>query len=102
MAQRIVTVHVNGKKLKVACPEGQESALIRAASDVEERLLTITENKIISTTEQALIMTALNLSNELQVLKAQVEQDSIETESKIKLLQSTIEQALLDAKQKSA
>lgn len=101
MAQRIVTVHVNGKKLKVSCPEGQESALIKASEDVDSRLKDVANSKQILTTEQSLMITALNLANELQQLKTQVEKDKVDTDEKIQLLQSTIEQALLDANKNS-
>ncbi len=47
-------------------------------------------------------MTALNLANELLQTKAQLSQEKEDNKSKIELLQSTIEQALLSNKNKQA
>ena len=38
MAQRTVEITVADRKLKVACPIGQESALLSAAAELSERL----------------------------------------------------------------
>lgn len=100
MAQNTVTIEVAKRRLKVACPQGQESALLQAAKEVSERLESTKGN--IKTPEQNMLMVALNLANEMLLAK-QAHQHEIEAlESKIGLLQSTFEQALQEPKEKSA
>ena len=94
MTQRTVEINVLERKLKVACPIGHESALLNAAADLSERLTKANQSKHIVSSEQALLMTALNLSNDLLAMKQQIENERIENQQKIALLQSTFEQAL--------
>lgn len=102
MGQSAVNISINGRKLKIACPSGQESALFAAAKDLDSRLNELLANGNFASTEQGLLMVALNLANELLQLKEQTEQEREQTASKIALLQSTIEQALTEQSSKSA
>ena len=103
MSQHTVTINVANKPLKIACPVGEESALLAAAKELTTRFNKAhKKNRGSSSAEQAMVMTALNLAYEL--LKSQ---DSSQTEryglqSKIELLQSTAEQALMPAEKKQA
>lgn len=97
-----VEVNVAGRKLRVACPKGQESALLSAANELTKRIDEANASKSISTPEQVMLMTALNLANELLQTQQAQEKERLETQSKIELLQSTIEQALLPKQNKSA
>lgn len=90
-----VEINVAGRKLKVACPKGQESALISAAAELTKRIELASSGNSIATPEQVMLMTALNLANDLLKSQQAQEKDRVETQSKIELLQSTIEQALL-------
>ncbi len=90
-----VEINVAGRKLKVACPKGQESALLSAANELTKRIETASGNGSLSTPEQAMMMAALNLANDLLQTQQAQEKERVETQSKIELLQSTIEQALL-------
>ena len=72
MTQRTVEINVNDRKLKVACPIGQETALLGAAEELSKRLVVANSNKSIATPEQALLMTALNLANDLLTAKQQL------------------------------
>ncbi|WP_159818943.1 cell division protein ZapA [Colwellia sp. 20A7] len=98
MTQRTVEINVLDRKLKVACPIGQESALLSAAAELSDRLTNLRNSKSIATPEQTLLMTALNLSNELLLTKQKLKTEKEENKQKIALLQSTIEQALAPAK----
>lgn len=102
MSQRTVEVNIVDRKLKVACPIGQETALLSAAQELSERLTKATASKAIATPEQTLLMTALNLSNELLQTQQQLKVEQQENQAKIDLLQSTIEQALGKDSKKSA
>lgn len=102
MNQRTVEINVIDRKLKVACPIGQESALLGAAAELTERLSKTNTSKSISSPDQALLMTALNLANDLLVAKQQLKTSQKENKQKIALLQSTIEQALASSTKKQA
>lgn len=102
MTQRTVEINVLERKLKVACPIGQESALLGAAAELSDRLTKTNASKSISSPEQALLMTALNLANDLLVAKQQLKNSQKENKQKIALLQSTIEQALASSNKKQA
>lgn len=102
MTQRTVEINVLDRKLKVACPIGQESALLSSAAELSERLTKVSNSKSIATPEQALLMTALNLANDLLSAKQQLKTEQEENKQKITLLQSTIEQALAPTSKKQA
>ncbi|MEW6993150.1 cell division protein ZapA [Colwelliaceae bacterium MEBiC 14330] len=102
MAQRTVEINIVDRKLKVACPIGQETALLSAAQELSARLAKAGASKTISTPEQTLLMTALNLSNDLLQTQQKLMLEQQENQDKIALLQSTIEQALSPSKKKSA
>lgn len=95
MSQNTVTINVANKSFKIACPVGEESALLAAAHELTARFNTINEKASASTSaEQSMMMAALNLSYDLLNLKKSAEKEKITLQSKIELLQSTIEQAL--------
>jgi len=102
MTQRTVEINVIDRKLKVACPIGQESALLGAAAELSKRLTIANKNKSIATPEQALLMTALNLANDLLTANQKLKTEQKESKQKIALLQSTIEQALAPTSKKHA
>lgn len=102
MNQRTVEINVLDRKLKVACPIGQESALLGAAAELSDRLTKTNTSKSISSPDQALLMTALNLANDLLIAKEQLKSTQKENKQKIALLQSTIEQALTPTNKKQA
>ena len=94
MSQRTVDINIVDRKLKVACPIGQESALLSAAAELTKRLAQADTKKSIGTPEQTLLMTALNLANDLLKTQQQLAKERSENKDKIALLQSTIEQAI--------
>ncbi|WP_448547716.1 cell division protein ZapA [Thalassotalea fusca] len=98
-----VSIEVANRRLKVACPQGQESALLLAAEELNQRLSLDKKNQnSVKTPEQAMLMTALNLANDLIQAKKAHKAELIEMQSKIDLLQSTIEQALQEKSSKQA
>ena len=102
MAQRTVEIDIVDRKLKIACPTGQETALLSAARELSTRLTKASESKVVSTPEQTLLMTALNLANDLLKAQQQLKAEQIDNQNKIELLQSTIEQALAPINKKRA
>ena len=102
MSQRTVEINVIDRKLKVACPIGQETALLSAAAELTDRLSKANSSKSTATPEQALLMTALNLANDLLKSQQQLKKEKQASKEKIALLQSTIEQALAPQNNKRA
>lgn len=94
MAQRTVEIDIVDRKLKIACPTGQETALLSAAQELTSRLATAKASKSVSTPEQTLLMVALNLANDLLQAQQKLKVERRDNQKKIELLQSTIEQAL--------
>jgi cell division protein ZapA len=95
MSQHTVTIKVANKSLKIACPIGEESALLAAAQELTIRFNKINEKAAAnSSSEQSMMMAALNLSYDLLRTKEAAEKEKLALQSKIELLQSTIEQAL--------
>ena len=89
-----VEVTIAGKKVKIACPKGQESALFAAASELNQRVEQLGKSDVINTPEQMMMMVALNLANDLLSVQKAHQEDREENANQIALLQSTIEQAL--------
>jgi cell division protein ZapA len=102
MSQRTVEIKINDRKLKVACPIGQESALLIAAAELTSRLIKANKSKSLASPEQAILMTALNLTNELLASNQKLKAEQLEHKKEIALLQSTIEQAIAPTNKKQA
>jgi cell division protein ZapA len=102
MSQRTVEINIVDRKLKVTCPIGQESALLSAAAELSSRLTTAGNSKSIASPEQTILMTALNLTNELLATKQKLKTEQEENKARIALLQSTIEQAITPTNKKQA
>ena len=102
MSQRTVEINIIDRKLKVACPIGQETALLSAAAELTLRLSKANKSKSIASPEQAILMTALNLTNELLETKQKLKAEQADHKKKIALLQSTFEQAISPSNKKQA
>lgn len=102
MSQRTVEINIIDRKLKVTCPIGQESALLSAAAELTLRLTKANKSKSIASPEQAVLMTALNLANELLATKQKLKTEQQENKARIALLQSTIERAISPKSKKQA
>jgi len=94
MSSQTIEIKVIDRKLKISCPTGKETALVSAANELNSRLAKASNGNAITTAEQTLLMTALNLANDLLQSQQALEKERKENQSKIELLQSTIEQAL--------
>ncbi|WP_440874318.1 cell division protein ZapA [Thalassotalea sp. PLHSN55] len=102
MAKNTLDVTIAARKLRIACPKGQESALLSAATEVNNRAELMGKSSAVTSSEQAMIMAALNLAHELATVKAKLAQEKLENKNKIKLLQSSFEQALNPSNNKRA
>jgi cell division protein ZapA len=95
MSQHHVTIEIANRRLKVTCPKGQETALLLAADEVNKRIIKDEKKSAATKTpEQVMLMTALNLANDLLNNQQLLITERQSMQSKIDLLQATIEQAL--------
>lgn len=102
MSQHSVTIEIADRRMKIACPKGQESALLQAAQEVTERLALVQQqSSTTKTPEQSLLMTALNLANDLLKSQQQQAQEKLAMQNQIDLLQSTIKNAMGNNKRKA-
>ncbi|WP_406664571.1 cell division protein ZapA [Gallaecimonas sp. GXIMD1310] len=95
-SQDTLDIAVFGRRFRVACPAGQQGALRQAARELDERLKTLKDSSELSNREQLLTMAALNLAHELHLAEAQSREYAEAMDTKIRVLQETIEQALVN------
>ena len=81
MSAQPVDIQIFGRSLRVNCPPDQRDALNQAAD---------------TNTEQLVFIAALNISYELAQEKAKTRDYAASMEQRIRMLQQTIEQALLE------
>lgn len=92
MAIETLSVHILGKDYQVACPEEDQDALLRAASELDRRMRAIRQSGNVIGVERIAVMAALNLSNE--VLTGQQQIRDVDQEV-VDSLHSRIDEALL-------
>lgn len=92
---KAVEINLLGKNYRVACPEGQEAALYNAANELAIRL-DEARQKSTNNNEHLAMMVALNLSYELSSEKEKNSEYAKSMDERIRALQNTIEQALLE------
>jgi cell division protein ZapA len=94
MSQRTMDIKLMERTYKVNCPPGQEVALQRAADKLSQKLEQIRSATRLTNPEQIAVMGALNLCHEASQVELQQQQRITDLESKIKLLQETLEQVM--------
>ncbi len=95
MSAQPVDIQIFGRSLRVNCPPDQRDALNQAADDLN-RLQDLKVRTRVTNTEQLVFIAALNISYELTQEKAKTRDYAASMEQRIRMLQQTIEQALLD------
>lgn len=73
-----------------------KEALLAAAVELEQRLEDLKERTRVTNTEQLIFIVALNICHELAQEKVKTRDYAYNMEQKIKMLQQTIEQALVE------
>lgn len=96
MSAQPVDIQIFGRSLRVNCPPEQRDALNQAAEDLNQRLQDLKVRTRVTNTEQLVFIAALNISYELAQEKAKTREYAANMEQRIRMLQQTIEQALLD------
>ncbi|WP_445494499.1 cell division protein ZapA [Photorhabdus sp. SF281] len=96
MSAQPVDIQIFGRSLRVNCPSEQKEALLAAAVELEQRLEDLKERTRVTNTEQLVFIVALNICHELAQEKVKTRDYAYNMEQKIKMLQQTIEQALVE------
>lgn len=96
MSAQPVDIQIFGRSLRVNCPTEQIEALQAAAEELEERLHNLKERTRVTNTEQLVFIVALNVCHELAQEKMKTRDYAYNMEQKIKMLQQSIEKALLE------
>ncbi|GKX57512.1 cell division protein ZapA [Leminorella grimontii] len=99
MSAQPVDIQILGKSLRINCPQEQREALSRAAADLNQRLLDLKERTRVTNSEQLILTAALNISYELTQEKDKTDEYAKSMEMRIRMLQDTIEQALVEQSQ---
>lgn len=96
MSAQPVDIQIFGRSLRVNCPPEQRDALNQAAEDLNQRLQDLKVRTRVSNTEQLVFIAALNVCYELAQEKTKTQDYASSMEQRIRMLQQTIEQALVD------
>jgi cell division protein ZapA len=94
-----VSVHILGKEYLIACPPAERDDLQKAAALLGSRLKEIRESGKVIGTDRLLIMTALNMANDLQKLQARDETRGTELGARVKQMRERVERALVQGQQ---
>jgi len=89
-----VTVSILGKEYKVACPREEQSALIAAATFLDERMREIRESGKVIGGERIAVMAALNLAHEYLDEKASREGFCSSVRERVDTLNARIDTAM--------
>lgn len=88
-----IAVRILGKEYAVACPKGEEDALLSSAAYVDEEMRRIRDTGKVLDTNRIAVMVALNLAHDL--LNKQGKQNiSSESLGQLQVLQERLEAAL--------
>lgn len=90
----IVSVRILGKNYNIKCPPEQADALNQSAQFIEQKLHEMKQQASSTNTDRILVVMALNLCHELNVLKSEKNQLSHNVENKLNNIQSRIQSFL--------
>ena len=96
MSIEAVDIVILGRSYKISCPVGQQNALRQAAEQLTQKLIDLRQRANVSSNEQLAVMAALNFCHELCLEKEKNHQYSDTMDKRIKMLQRTIEAALIE------
>ena len=96
---KTLTISVMQKEFQVACPEGEEESLLRAARDLSEQMEAIRSSGKVVGMDRIAIMAALNMSHELLTGHTKVQTSQDYARLRIRALNDRLESAIADGKQ---
>ena len=96
---KTLTISIMNKEFQVACPEGEEEALQRAARYLSEQMQEIRQSGKVVGMDRIAIMTALNMSHELLSGQSKVQTSQDYAKLRIRALNDRLENAIADGNQ---
>lgn len=94
-----INVSILDKEYKVACPPGEQSALLESAKYLDNKMREVRDSGSIIGAERIAVITALNIANDL-LKAAQVDRElGQELPPRLKDLEAKISRALEQARQ---
>ncbi|MGL9769444.1 MAG: cell division protein ZapA [Sodalis sp. (in: enterobacteria)] len=96
MSAQPVDIQIFGRTLRVNCPPEQQKELNQAVEDLNQRLQDLKVRTKVTNTEQLVFIAALNICHELTQERLNTQDYATNMEERIRLLQQTIEQSLLE------
>ena len=96
---KTLTISIMNKEFQVACPEGEEEALQRAARYLSGQMQEIRQSGKVVGMDRIAIMTALNMSHELLSGQSKVQTSQDYAKLRIRALNDRLENAIADGKQ---
>ncbi|MEO6081181.1 MAG: cell division protein ZapA [Steroidobacteraceae bacterium] len=94
-----VSVQILGKEYLIACPPAEREDLQQAAALLGTRLKEVRESGKFIGTDRLLLMTALNMANDLAKLAARDEHRGAELGVRVKQMRERVERALVQGQQ---
>ncbi|GGZ03933.1 cell division protein ZapA [Shewanella fodinae] len=96
MSNCAVDISLMGRTYSIACPKGQEQALQSVARQLEQQLEQIKVRTPALSREDMVLMAALNIGHDLYVEQRKNQDYMQQMDERIRLLQHTLEQALVE------
>ncbi|MCH8177003.1 MAG: cell division protein ZapA [Proteobacteria bacterium] len=94
-----ISVSILDKDYKIACPAGEQPALLASAKYLDSRMREVRDSGNIIGSERVAVITALNITNDL-LSSSQIDKDiSQDLSPRLKNLESKISQVLENARQ---
>jgi cell division protein ZapA len=94
-----INISILDKDYKVACPVGEQSALLESARFLDTRMREIRDSGNIIGSERIAVITALNMANDLLRSSAVDKQIGVELPPRLKDLESKISRVLEQSRQ---
>ena len=101
MGNKAIEITLMGRTYSIACPDGQEAALRHVAHNLEKQLMSLKARTNNISREEIAIMAALITGCELLEEQRKNQDYNKQMDEKIGLLQSTLEDALVERATKS-
>ena len=94
-----INISILDKDYKVACPAGEQSALLESAKFLDSKMREVRDTGNIMGSERIAVITALNMANDLLQTSAVDKELGQELPPRLKDLESKISRVLEQAKQ---
>lgn len=94
-----ISVSILDKDYKIACPTGEQPALLASAKYLDSKMREVRDSGNIIGSERVAVITALNITNDL-LNSSQIDKGiSLDLSPRLKNLESKISQVLANARQ---